>query len=80
MSTLKLYLLTRKKRVGSLSYDVMDTCVIAAEGEVEARTLATEWAGDEGKDVWLRESKSDIEELTSQNINRGLICRDFRAG
>lgn len=59
-------------------YDKAFGFVVRAKTEAEARELASEDCGDEGKMCWLDSAQSTCEELTRKGKS-GVIMRDFRA-
>lgn len=62
------------------SYDMAFGFVICASDEAQARQLASEQAGDEGKATWLDPTFSKCVELTAATSSEGVIMRDFNAG
>jgi hypothetical protein len=76
---MKLWLLTPNKKGSNKPwkgfYDVAVGFVVAAKNEAQARALAAEEAGGEGKDAWLKDVYSDCEPL--KPTEAGVILRDF---
>lgn len=72
---MKLWLLKRTDRIG---YDECDGFVVRAKTETDARALAAEQAGDEGKDVWLSPAVT-CTELTAKG-EPGIVLSSFNAG
>lgn len=73
---MKLYYLVRTGRV---YWDEAEAFVVRAKSKKAAREIAAKRCGDEGKDTWLEEGKSTIEELTASG-EEGIIIRDFLNG
>jgi|CXWL01.1.fsa_nt_gi hypothetical protein len=61
---LKLYIL--EKRCGGYHFDVLNSIVVTAKNSKQARQLAAARAGGEGRDTWLKASKS--------------LCKEFKPG
>jgi hypothetical protein len=57
-------------------YDKAFGFVIRASTEVDARQLASQNAGDEGKDVWLDAAKTRCQ-VIDPNGPPNVLCRDF---
>ena len=51
--------------------------VVRASGELHARQIASEQAGDEGRDVWLDHTKTRCEAI-DPNGQPEILCSDFR--
>lgn len=58
-------------------YDKMFTVIVIAQSEQEARLLAAEESGDEGRDAWLDKKYSRCKEVIPDESNVGVICIDF---
>lgn len=77
---MKLYLL---EWIGDEDYDCMASCVVRAESESQARSIAQNQHGDE---IYMnpRRSWEDADHarctLLTHKGESGMICRDFRAG
>lgn len=69
-----IYKLTRKTR----SYDEFDGKIIRAKSEIEARCIANEHTGDEGR-VWLDDKEVKCE-VISENGPSGEILGSFCGG
>lgn len=81
MNDLNIYRLERK--ASKPSHDVMDSCVVIAKDSRQARRIASNFCGDEGKGVWLDSGASWIDKMgvsTNSRALPGLVCRDFNAG
>ena len=61
-------------------YDTVSGFVISALNELEARILASEEAGDEGKEVWLDHNITDCTTIDKVSDNAYIILRSFHAG
>jgi hypothetical protein len=75
-----IYLLERN---GFIRYDECDAFVVQANGPKQARTLASERAGDEGRVVWINPSYSTCKVLgwaTRATAEAAVILRSFNAG
>lgn len=72
-----IYLLTRTTKAPS--YDVVNSMVVRAFDEQEARKLASEKAMDEGSYIWLEANHSYCEELTSVGESQ-VVCLDSTDG
>lgn len=72
---MKIWLVTRPTE--DPLWDVADGFVVRAETEREARALAADNHGDEGREIWF--GRATCEELTTDGP-RGVILRDFTAG
>jgi hypothetical protein len=59
-------------------YDKAFGVIVRADTEEEARDMASECRGDEGKAVWLDESKTTCVELTPDG-EKEIIMVDFAA-
>ena len=57
-------------------YDKVFGFVVRASSEVHARQVASEQAGNEGKDVWLDATKTRCE-VIDPNGPPEVLCRDF---
>lgn len=68
---MKLWIL---KNTNSPSFDEMDSCVVAAKTEEEARVIASENAWGEDKYTWLSNILSTCEEL--KPTKSGMIISD----
>lgn len=78
---MKLWLLTRKDGDGLQVYDCYDGHVISAPTEAEARAIAAERPGDEGKDCWLAPHMSECEHFGESLTDKiGTWLSDFHAG
>ena len=73
---MKLWILAR---LGFVGYDEADGIVVAAESATDARMLASEHCGDEGKSVWLDEKSASCLVLAPGKTPRVIIV-DFNAG
>jgi hypothetical protein len=69
-----LYILNRPEP--ECSYDELREVVVRAKNEKEARTLASAYRGDEGKEVWLDGKQSTCEKLQVRGKSV-VICADF---
>jgi hypothetical protein len=69
-----LYILNRPEP--ECSYDELREIVVRAKNEKEARTLASAYRGDEGKEVWLDGKQSTCEKLQVRGKSV-VICADF---
>ncbi len=77
---MKLWLLTRNDDDGP-TYDAYGGHVIAAPTEQEARALASEQPGDEGRDVWFNPDKVTCEHFGEAIKDEpGTWLSDFHAG
>lgn len=55
--------------------------VVAAKCEWDARRLAAEQRGDEGKGFWLEDAHSSCVEIAKKtHLPEGVVLRDFNAG
>lgn len=72
---MKLWLLKLPPEQGR--YDCAYGFVVRAKSVEEARKFASQFAGDEGKQVWL--SEASCEEI-AKTEPAGVILRDFRNG
>lgn len=61
----------------SFPYDVALGFIVRAETEQQARELAAEQAGDEGRNAWLDPDYSTCMVLTDTG-EAGVILRDFK--
>lgn len=79
------------KRTDPIAYDETIGFVIAAESEGEARTTASECAGDEPRELWLAEGwpaegwpagsvRVQLIGLATDGVGAGIILRSFNAG
>ncbi len=59
-------------------YDKVFGFVIRAEGEAEARWIASKKHGDEGREVWLDPLQTSCVNL-EESLDKGLILRDMRS-
>lgn len=76
--TMKLWLV---QRPDTWDYDVLNGALVRAESEHEARTLVSDEHGDEGKDVWFKESTRCIPvETVETKGNPEVLLKDFTAG
>lgn len=57
-------------------YDKLFKAVVRAETEQQARSLASECAGEEGKSVWLDPAKTSCAPLDHDG-EPGVLCVDF---
>jgi hypothetical protein len=57
-------------------YDKAFGFVVRASSEVHARQLASQKAGDEGKDVWLDAAKTRCQGIDPNGPPK-VLCRDF---
>ena len=71
-----IFLITR---TGSVDYEEYRAFVIKAQDEDEARQIASETNGTEGRGQWLNPSFSKCEELKEDGVSE-IICSDFNAG
>lgn len=58
-------------------YDKMFATVVIAKSEQEARLLAANRSGDEGRNAWLDKKYSRCEEVIPDESDVGVICIDF---
>lgn len=64
----------------SSGYDEMNSCVVIARDETEAREVASRSAGDEGSDRWFT-TVVTVRYLGTTAANESeFVCRDFHAG
>ena len=61
------------------TYDCAFGFVIRARNPSEARSIASDLCGDEGRDLWLDPAESECVHLTAKG-DVGLIIRDFIHG
>lgn len=59
-------------------YDSYDAKVVSAASEEDARELANQKTGEEGK-IWQDSSKVTCERLTDESCE-GIVCASFNAG
>jgi len=59
-------------------YDEMDGCIVVAYSKKEARRLASQCKGAEGKDVWLSPKRSSCRHIGTPNtkVQYGVLIRD----
>ena len=77
---MKLWLLSvRENEEHVWSYDMNYGCVIRAETEGDARTLAETERGFEPKGAWLNSDYTTCEELIAAG-KPGIILEDYHAG
>jgi hypothetical protein len=69
-----LYILNRPEP--ECSFDELREVVVRAEDEGEARLLASEFRGDEGKAVWLDEKQTTCEKVPTRGKSV-VICADY---
>ena len=73
-----LWLLERIYRV---HFDEAIGFVVAAETEAEARSLASQDAGDEGQEAWLNPWRSTCECIgEASQADARVVLRSFRSG
>lgn len=58
-------------------FDKMFSTVVIAKSEQEARLLAAEVSGDEGRDAWLDEKYSRCKEVMPGESDVGVIYIDY---
>lgn len=73
---LKVWLLELKERA---QYEQVETFVVAAEDEGQARKLAADACGGEGERAWLDDSYSECLVLTATGLPR-VVVRNFKSG
>lgn len=57
-------------------YDTMDCIIVRAVSEQEARNIAADNCGDEGKSVWLDKTLTSCTEITGEGQS-GVVLRSF---
>lgn len=63
--------------------DISDGCVVAANHQHRARTIAAKHAGDEGSDFWMDASYSSCEMISgvsSKRVKEGMIIHSYIHG
>lgn len=73
---MKLYMISRTEDIG---YDEYDSFVIAAESQEQARQIAADANGDEGRAPWLDSTRSICREIDAKS-EKGIVLRSFQAG
>lgn len=63
----------------AIRYDTAEGHVVVAETEEEARRIAADNCGDEGRQEWLSEERSTCVKVDTRSGSR-LILRSFNAG
>lgn len=77
---LSLWLLTRPWKDGDEIYDCCcNRVVVAADGEAEARQIASEGSYCEGPDVWLNDAECQRIGIACDGIT-GVVIRDVLEG
>lgn len=71
-------LLPTDEGFNSIDYDCADGFVVRARNEIVARTIASELAGEEGKEFWLDAKLSKCEKIEDHG-KEGLILKSFLA-
>ena len=76
---MKIYILRPKEECGKWDcwYDKSFGHIVRAIDETQARSLASNESGDEGKEAWLSETYSSCDILTVEG-NQEHIMEDFR--
>ena len=81
MKKLKLYLLTQNVNTG---WDTHDSCVVAAYGEEDARTITPNYAGWGGvHSSWAihpHEVQVELLGTATKGVERGVVLASFIAG
>ena len=73
---MKLFLV---KRIEDTDWDEYQGHVIRAETEERARQMASESAGDEGRECWISNEQTICQELSADGVEE-IIISDFHAG
>ena len=78
---MKLWELKPRRESGAWEpwYDKAFGFIVRAETETDARRIAAENHGDEGKYAWLEAEQSTCSELTAEGTAAEVILRDFAA-
>lgn len=71
-----LYLL---ERIGEVGWDEVNSLVVRADNEELARLIAADVHGDEGMEVWMKDTSSTCVPIELNGRN-GVLCRDYNAG
>lgn len=64
---------------GHANYDAAHGFVVRAESAEDAREIAAENCGDEGRDIWKDPARSTSQALLHHG-ERGIVLTDFNAG
>lgn len=76
---MKIYSLVNITEDGPV-YDIADGFVVVARTALEARTLASHRAGDEGSVTWLNPARSEIKTIGEGAGPARVVLRDFHDG
>ena len=60
-------------------YDIQESCVVRSTTSIAARHIAAEYAGAEGREVWLDAAKSSCTQIKVEDHTQ-MIHRHFSAG
>ncbi len=77
--TIKMKFYWLEAKADQYQYDTVDAFVVEAGSPAEAREVAAENCGDEGKGYWLSARRSTCREL-KQTGEACLVVRSFNAG
>lgn len=72
-----IWLLERFRTIG---YDEVEAMVIVAPSPYQARTLASQNSGDEGKDIWLDTHTVSCHLVKDKPKELRLVLKAFNAG
>ena len=81
-SVLKLWKIEINNDTNTPNWDIYSEFVICAHSETEARELASQNCGDEGKNVWLLNTLSNVQLISdTTNIKQSeIVIGSFHAG
>ena len=75
---MRIYLILRKDLAG---YDEYDGAVIAAKDAETVRQVMANGCADEGRDMWLDPSRSDVAMIARATTEpAGVVLKSFNAG